>query len=529
MMPTFFQAICSTCIALAIYTASLAIDRLFLSPLAKFPGPALAAVTSWYEVFFDVLLGGQFMWEIDRLHGKYGPVVRINPHELHIKDPDYYNTLYAGPTKRRDKYLWFLSVGVPTSTFATAESDHHRLRRGMISPFLSKQAVRDWKGVIKGKLDLLCEHMKKAMRTGEAVELNASFVSFAVDVVSTCAFGESGCFEVLRRERLDDRWKKAVSSTFAQLILTRHFPWLVVVFRFLPVWVSALVAPEVRYIYFMEKAVEHQIQYVYAKSRDGIKENSIFSQLMHNHKLPPKERTLHRLTDEAKFLMFAGTEAPSQVLAITMFHVVRSPLVCRDLRRELQDKTEHLQHEPCLSVLENLPYLTAVVKEGLRVSAVVTSRLPRIAPDEMLEFRDWKIPPGVWYLSHINLASALLADEALDKRQTPVSMSNHFILRDPAIFPDPLVFQPGRWLKPSPIGLNLDKYLVPFSKGSQGCLGPTMAYAWLYLALATLLRKFEFSLSETTEENIRTVRDCFNGQTKPGQNRIRVKVLMEFT
>lgn len=123
-------------------------------------------------------------------------------------------------------------------------------------------------------------------------------------------------------------------------------------------------------------------------------------------------------------------------------------------------------------------------------------------------------------------------------------MSSHFILRDPAIFPDPLVFQPERWLKQSTTGSSLDRYLVPFSKGSQGCLGPkyafasilttlansdiSMAHAWLYLALATLLQRFEFSLFETTEENIRTVRDCFNGQTKPGQNNIRVKVLTEF-
>ncbi|RAQ58815.1 cytochrome P450 [Aspergillus flavus] len=374
-MPTFFQAVCSTCIALAVYTASLAIYRLFLSPLAKFPGPTLAALTGWYEVFFDVLLGGQFMWEIERLHGKYGPIVRINPHELHIKDPDYYNTLYAGPTRRRDKYLWFLSVGAPTSTFATPESDHHRLRRGMLSPFLSKQAVRDLEGVIKAKLDLLCEHMKKAMRSGEAVELHAYFVSFAVDVVSTCAFGESGSL-----------W---------QITPYEAFSWLVVVFRFLPVWATALLTPVVRHIDYMEKGVENQMQHVYAMNKDGVKENGIFSQLMHNLKLPLKERALYRLADDAKFLMVAGIDAPSQVLAITMFHVLRSPLVCRELREELQDKTAHSRDELCLNTLEKLPYLTAVIKEGLRVSAVVTSRLPRIAPEETLEFRGWKIPPGV--------------------------------------------------------------------------------------------------------------------------------------
>ncbi|KAE8379737.1 cytochrome P450 [Aspergillus bertholletiae] len=464
MMPTLFQAICATCIALATYTASLAIYRLFLSPLAKFPGPTLAALTGWYEVFFGIVLGGQFMWEIERLHRKYGPIVCISPHELHIKDPDYYNTLYAGPTKRRDKYLWFLSVGIPTSTFATAEYDHHR----------------DLEAVIKGKLDLLCEHMKKAMRSGEAVELHAAFMSFAVDVISTCAFGESGCFEVPRRERLDDRWKMAVNGVFAKFIPIRHFPWLIVIFHFLPVRFSALVTPVVRYFAFIEKEIEHQMQGVYAKNEGGMKEGAIFSELMHNRKIPLKERTLDRLTDDAKFLMIAGTDAPSRVLVITMFHVIGSPLVCRGLREELQHHATHPQDKLCLSQLEKLPYLTADIKEGLRVSAIVTSRLPRIAPDEMLEFRGWKIPSG-----------------------------------------------PERRLKLSIMDSNLEKYLGPFSKGSQGCLGPNMTYAWLYLVLATLLPRFEFSLFETTEENIKTVTDCINGQAKSGQNHIRVKVLAE--
>lgn len=35
------------------------------------------------------------------------------------------------------------------------------------------------------------------------------------------------------------------------------------------------------------------------------------------------------------------------------------------------------------------------MKEGLRISAVVTSRLPRIAPDEALHYGKWTIPPGV--------------------------------------------------------------------------------------------------------------------------------------
>ncbi|KAF3491771.1 benzoate 4-monooxygenase cytochrome P450 [Arthroderma uncinatum] len=242
---------------------------------------------------------------------------------------------------------------------------------------------------------------------------------------------------------------------------------------------------------------------VYKENQHGTKEQCIFSEMMNNERLPLLERKLGRLIDDAKFLLGAGTDAPSQAMAITMFHILNNGPVYQKLQEELNCALPEPQANPSLVMLEQLPYLTAVIKEGLRISALVTSRLPRIAPDEILEYNGWQIPPG-----------------------TPVSMSIYLMLRDETVFPEPLVFHPGRWLEQ---GSNLEKYLVPFSKGSQGCLGPNMAYAWCYLGIATILRRFMLSLFETTEENMTIVRDCFNGQTKPGYNNIQVKVLAEFT
>lgn len=90
------------------YVVLLVLYRLYLSPLAKFPGPKLAAATLWYEFYHDVTLRGKYTWKIAELHKQYGmfrlstfsefltdifrvisgPIIRISPYELHIDDPE---------------------------------------------------------------------------------------------------------------------------------------------------------------------------------------------------------------------------------------------------------------------------------------------------------------------------------------------------------------------------------------------------------------------------------------------------------
>lgn len=46
--------------------------RLYFYPLSKIPGPKLAAFTGWYETYYDVYKMGKFVFEIKRMHEKYG-------------------------------------------------------------------------------------------------------------------------------------------------------------------------------------------------------------------------------------------------------------------------------------------------------------------------------------------------------------------------------------------------------------------------------------------------------------------------
>ena len=60
------------CLGIIAYYVAVAIYRLYLSPLAKFPGPKLAALTSWYEFYYDIVLQGRYVWKIAELHEQYG-------------------------------------------------------------------------------------------------------------------------------------------------------------------------------------------------------------------------------------------------------------------------------------------------------------------------------------------------------------------------------------------------------------------------------------------------------------------------
>ena len=59
-------------LALLGYTIYGGICRLYFSPVAKFPGPKLAALTFWYEFYYDVVKRGRYTWKIIELHEQYG-------------------------------------------------------------------------------------------------------------------------------------------------------------------------------------------------------------------------------------------------------------------------------------------------------------------------------------------------------------------------------------------------------------------------------------------------------------------------
>jgi len=185
----------------ALWSVSLVMRgvwRLYFSPIAKFPGPKLAALTYWYafvlfgsalrfwelkdqktykpryEFYYDIICRGQYVFQIQKLHQKYGPIIRINPHELHIIDPAFYDTLYAGAAggKKRDRDVWHTnSMGIPDTVLTTVSHDLHRKRRAALSPFFSKQNIALVLGQVQENVDLLVRRLASFKGTGQVVSL----------------------------------------------------------------------------------------------------------------------------------------------------------------------------------------------------------------------------------------------------------------------------------------------------------------------------------------------------------------------
>lgn len=227
---------------IALYIGCTLFYRLYLSPLAKFPGTILAAATGWYEAYFDVVKGGQYMWEIQRMHQNYGPIIRISPSEIHIQDAAFYETLYGGTAHKRDKDAWFVNIGLPQCCFSTAPYNLHRMRRNTLLPFFKHQEIKKFEPIITFKVEEVCQHLTNLIKTKEAVDLHALFMCFAADTLSTFIFGSCHCFNYLQRSSVTDTWKKKPNSVFELLLLVRNLPWLLPLARAMPTiasWVNS--------------------------------------------------------------------------------------------------------------------------------------------------------------------------------------------------------------------------------------------------------------------------------------------------
>ncbi|GAD93895.1 benzoate 4-monooxygenase cytochrome P450, putative [Paecilomyces variotii No. 5] len=484
------------------YIIAGVIYRLYFHPLSKFPGPKLAAITHLYEFYFNLVKGGMFIWEIERMHQQYGPIVRITPHELHIKDPQFYDEIYAPSSRKREKYVGFVAhFGTPQSMVTTINHDHHRLRRGLLNSYFSKRSVMRLEPLIQENIDKLSKRFGAAGKSGAIIRLDAAFTALTMDIITHYSYGKS--YNYLDEDDFKLSWKEAVLEASANGAMLRHFPFVLTISKSMPPWLLKKLDPQAAVLLEIQHMVRKQsLESLesFEKAENKGSQATAFDALC-DPSLPPEERSIDRLQDEGQILLAAGSETTAKTLTTIAFYLLSNKALLSKLREELKKVMPTPLSTASWTELEHLPYLGAVINEGLRLSYGVTTRLPRVAPTEALRYKDWVIPPG-----------------------TPVSESSYFVHMDPSIFPDPGSFDPERWIRAAEKGERLDRFIVSFTKGSRQCLGINLAYAELFLTVAGIFRRFDMELHETTVDDVRLVRDRFFGASRDGSMGVRASI-----
>lgn len=173
----------------------------------------------------------------------------------------------------------------------------------------------------------------------------------------------------------------------------------------------------------------------------------------------------------------AGTDTTATAIRATLLHLITNPRVYNKLRAEFDANP---WDTPVISDAHarTLPYLQAVVKEGLRIFPPVAALMTKVAPPQGDTFKDIHIPGG-----------------------TRIGYCGWGIMRDRDTFGDDAnEYKPERWIEASPEQLRKMETTLDlvFHAGRYQCLGKAIALMELNKVFPTvsILRLIPFVLEK---------------------------------
>ncbi|KAI0205620.1 cytochrome P450 [Astrocystis sublimbata] len=466
------------------YGSMLVVYRIWLSPLASFPGPLLAGATHWYEFYYNVVHTGKYYEKIRELHLKYGPVVRVTPEEIHVMEPSAYHDIFVvGAVRKTNSYLRFSNgTGFEDMTAISTSHDAHRRLRIPIDKLFVRNSILRIESRVSDRVEKLCNRLSCYQGSGEVVNLTNALSSLTTDIISSVIFEEPS--DYLGDPDFNNDWYDTLKWGTRSVFLFKHLPWVISLLG-KPI-LRSIVTRVTRWTIWDEKA-RREILLIRKRPSDALKtrdNTTVLDYLAHSN-LVESELGNGGFPRVAQLIQQAGAHNVSHTLGTIVTYLLMQPEKLAPLRKELEDVwKEHSDGSsaPSWLELEKLPYLTAVVNEGLRMAIGGMNRTPRVFPNDDVEICGWTIPRG-----------------------TPVSMTTWWMHNNPAVFPDPESFEPHRWLTANPDTLKtMQAYYVPFARGSRNCVGQNLVYMQMYHTLSRLFRPgaSELSLYSTSTRDI---------------------------
>ncbi|KAF2105026.1 cytochrome P450 71A23 [Rhizodiscina lignyota] len=413
------------------------IYNLYLSPLRRYPGPKLWAISRipWHWVN----LQGRIGWRLKELHEQYGPVVRISTDELSYNTSGAWRKIYG---QRNPEFLKALDGrGIaPASlqghrTLLLVGTEQHADLRRAIQPAFSDRALREQESYFIYHSDNLIKQLLRHCKEGP-VDMGHFYHLVAFDIVSDLAFGEpAGSLD-----NADQPW--------LNIIMTRRrtIPYiqLAVYYGFFDLfqWIGPKAATESR-----KKHRALAMQKVKKRLQATDSGKDFMSYILENGDSRLAEIELMML---ASTFITAGSATSAGTMTGLLYLLMRNPAKLALVQDEIrgmfssQDQITPTSSGAC-------KYLTACLEETLRMYPATPSTLPRFVPEngEMIE-GSW-VPGG-----------------------TAVGVNQLAVGRSERNFRRALEFIPERWL-PLPPGSEFENddraAAQPFSFGPRNCIG----------------------------------------------------------
>jgi cyclooctatin synthase len=172
--------------------------------------------------------------------------------------------------------------------------------------------------------------------------------------------------------------------------------------------------------------------------------------------------TDEEVSDEVLTLLTAGHETTANALSWAVHHLGESP----DIEAKVHAEVDGVLGGRGVTFedIPNLKFLHGVVMETLRLY------------------------PPAWILTRRATTTARLGDVELPAGAS-VFFAPFALQRDPAVYPDPNVFDPDRWATDRST-LTQRPSFVPFGGGRRQCIGDVFAMTELVVILATIAQRW---------------------------------------
>jgi cytochrome P450 len=372
-----------------LYYIARAIYVVYFHPLARYPGPK-----SWLFLRLSYSRGlrqGTLLHKLRQLHDIYGPVVRYGVNELSYTDARAWKDVYGfhgGPDKNFDRDPRFYQPapnGVPS--ILSAKNEHHASIRRLLAPAFSDTALKKQEYIVRGYVDLLIEKLLNRVN-GAPIDISKYFQFTTFDIAGDLMYGESfGCLE---REEYHT-WLKVMTAFFKRLMIGASLVSLVPAVRpLLPYIIPKKVQEQTRQRFaFTVEKVGQRLAMGEAPNRADF-----MTYMARTHNKSGFAMARGELDATFDVLVSAGAETTATALTGTVQYLLRNPTKLERLKSEIRQRYA-TPGDITMASVSTLPYLTAVLNEGMRLCPPAPSMRPRSVPRGGAVVCEQWLPEGV--------------------------------------------------------------------------------------------------------------------------------------